>query len=77
MNAREAILARVREALTVPGPGPHQRAGEMSGHGAAPHPQPLPLGNLPVLALEAARPWLPAGGATPAERLALLADNLG
>ena len=77
MNARDAILARVREALTVPGPGPHQRAGEMAGHGAAPHSAPLPLGNLPVLALEAARPWLPDGGATPEERLALLADNLG
>jgi L-lactate dehydrogenase complex protein LldG len=77
MNAREAILARVREALTVPGPGPHQRAGEMAGHGAAPHPQPPPLGSLPVLALEAARPWLPDGGATPEERLSLLAENLG
>jgi L-lactate dehydrogenase complex protein LldG len=77
MNARDAILARVREALSVPGPGPHQRAGEMAGHGAAPHPAPPPLGSLPVLALEAARPWLPDGGATPQERLALLADNLG
>ena len=77
MNAREAILARVREALSVPGPGPHQRAGELAGHGHASHAPPAPLGNLPVLALEAARPWLPDGGATPEERLAHLADNLG
>jgi L-lactate dehydrogenase complex protein LldG len=77
MNAREAILARVREALTVPGPGPHQRAGELSGHGATTHTAPPPRGSLPVLALEAARPWLPDGGVTPEERLALLADNLG
>ena len=77
MNARDAILARVREALTVPGPGPHQRAGEMAGHGHAAHVPPPALGSLPVLALEAARPWLPDGGATPEERLALLAENLG
>ena len=51
MNAREAILARVREALTVPGPGPHQRAGELSGHGATTHTAPPPRGSLPVLAL--------------------------
>ena len=77
MNARDAILGRIREALSVPGPGPHQRAGEMAGHGHAAHAPPPALGSLPVLALEAARPWLPDGGATPEERLALLADNLG
>ena len=76
MNARDAILARVREALSVAGPGPHQRAGELSGHGAASHQAPPPRGSLPVLALEAARPWLPDGGVTPEERLANFADNL-
>ena len=73
MNARDAILGRIREALSIPGPGPHQRAGELSGHG---HPAAPPRGVLPVLALEAARPWLPDGGATPEERVALLAENL-
>ena len=72
MNAREAILARVREALSVPGPGPHQRASDGSGHGPA-----TPRGTLTVLPLEAARPWLPDGGATPEARLELLGDNLG
>ncbi len=76
MNARDAILGRIREALSIQGPGPHQRAGELSGHGhVAAHAAP-PSGLLPVLALEAARPWLPDGGATPEERVALLAENL-
>jgi len=77
MNARDAILARVREALSVPGPGPHQRAGEMTGHGHSGQAPTPPRGVLPVLALEAARPWLPDGGDTIAERLALLEENLG
>ena len=77
MNARDTILARIREALSVAGPGPHQRAGELSGHGSAAHAAPPPKGMLPVLALEQARPWLPDGGETVAERLALLAENLG
>lgn len=76
MNARDVILARVREALSIEGPGPHQRAGELSGHGHAAAHAPPPRGVLPVLALEAARPWLPDGGATPGEREALLAENL-
>ena len=33
-------------------------------------------GSLTVLPLEVARPWLPDGGETPAEQLALLTDNL-
>lgn len=76
MSARDTILARVREALSIAGPGPHQRAGEMSGHGHSAAPPAPPLGALPVLALEAARPWLPDGGATPEERVSLLAENL-
>lgn len=74
MNARDTILARVREALSVEGPGPHQRAGDKAGHG---HPPAAPVrGALPVVALEAARPWLPDGGATPEERAAILEGNL-
>ena len=76
MNARDTILGRIREALSIEGPGPHQRACELSAHGHA-GPAPAPSrGVLPVLALEAARPWLPDGGDTPAEREALLAANL-
>ncbi|MFM7108633.1 MAG: lactate utilization protein C [Planctomycetaceae bacterium] len=66
-SARDVILARVREALTLPAPPPHA-----AGHGtqAATHPA------LAVLPAEAARPWLPDGGDTPAERLRILAENL-
>ncbi len=77
MNARDTILARLREALSVPGPGPHQRAGEMEGHGHASPPPTPALGGLQILALEAARPWLPEGGETLPERLAMFAENLG
>lgn len=76
MNARDTILARVREALSIQGPGPHQRAGEFAGHGHAGGAPAPPRGSLPVLALEAARPWLPDGGDTAQTREALLVDNL-
>ena len=65
--ARDVILARVREALTLPAPAPHA-----AGHAppAAGHPA------LAVLPAEAARPWLPDGGDTPEERLRILMENL-
>ncbi|MFM9057789.1 MAG: lactate utilization protein C [Planctomycetaceae bacterium] len=68
--ARDVILARVREALTLPAPPPH---------GAAPARPAAPSGHaaLTVLPVEAARPWLPDGGATGPERLAILTENLG
>ena len=76
--ARAAILARVREALRVPGPLPHlkgsppepslQPATGQAAGGAGP--------SLPILAAERARPWLPDGGDSPEESLAILVDNL-
>lgn len=69
-SARDTILARIREALRVPAPPPHM-ASQAAGATAASGP-----GSLTVLPLEVARPWLPDGGETPAERLALLTDNL-
>lgn len=69
--AREAILARIREALRVPAPPPH-----LSGHAAAAAPKPNGLPGLMILPAEAGRPWLPDGGDTPAESLRILADNL-
>ena len=72
MNARDTILARVREALRTPAPLPH-----LKSHAAEEAAQPG-TGNaaLAVLPLEVARPWLPDGGDTPEERLRILADNL-
>ncbi len=65
--ARDVILARVREALTLPAPPPHAA---LHAPSAAGHPL------LAVLPAEAARPWLPDGGDTPGERLRILAENL-
>jgi len=65
--AREVILARIGEALKVPGRPPHLAAQAAPRPG---HP------GLPILAGEAGRPWLPDGGESPAESLAILADNL-
>jgi L-lactate dehydrogenase complex protein LldG len=67
-TARDTILARVREALQVPAPPPHLKT-----HAA----MPAAAGSLPVLPLEAARPWLPDGGDSPEESLRILAENLG
>jgi len=79
--ARETILARVREALQTPAPLPHLQtdlAAEMLGQPVATDSQPagngLPL--LTVLPETAARPWLPDGGDTLDERLAILTENL-
>ena len=66
-NARDTILARIREALRLPAPPPHLRA----------HPSAAAAGGLPVIAPEAARPWLPDGGATREESLQILRENLG
>jgi len=72
-SARDTILARLREALRVPAPLPH-----LKSHEAAPAPAPANgLPRLSVLPEQAARPWLPDGGETPAERLAILVENLG
>jgi len=69
--ARAAILARVGEALRIPAPPPHGLAGRSTSPvDAAGHP------SLAILPLEAARPWLPDGGVTPAESLAVCCENL-
>jgi L-lactate dehydrogenase complex protein LldG len=74
MNARDTILARIREALRVPAPLPHLKSHDAIA-AAAPadstgHP------GLTVLPLEVATPWLPDGGDSPGERLQLLTENL-
>lgn len=68
-SSRDTILARIREALRVPAPLPH-----LKQHAVAPV---TPAAGLPVLPLEAARPWLPDGGETPAEQLRILEECLG
>jgi L-lactate dehydrogenase complex protein LldG len=71
--ARETILARIREALRLPAPPPH-----LSAHTEPPLAAPgRGLPQLAVLPAEAARPWLPDGGDTPADRRRILVDNLG
>ena len=93
MSAREVIMARIKEALRVPAPLPHGLADESraqvgppaavlttsGGSGAmvmSTHAS-TGLPTLTVLPEEVARPWLPDGGETPAERLQLLVENLG
>lgn len=90
LSAREVILARIREALRVPAPLPHGLAAESQSQVSQPHQRSslttsggsaagisaTGLPTLTVLPEEVARPWLPDGGATPAERLALLLANL-
>ena len=74
-SARDTILARIREALRMPAPLPHLKshaAEEAAVSPAATHGLPA----LNVLPLEVARPWLPDGGDTPEERLAILVANL-
>ena len=74
MNARDTILARVREALQIPAPPPHLKSHD-AAHGAVPA---ATDGHalLTVLPLEVAKPWLPDGGDTAAERIRILTDNL-
>jgi len=86
-------MARIREALRLPAPPPHglssaaglQRGGEPAGAspsvgGSAAGPAAAGGTGLPILSVlpeEVARPWLPDGGETPAERRRLLRENLG
>jgi len=68
--AGPTILARIREALRAPAPLPHMRSHATEAVAAA------GPGSLTILPADVARPWLPDGGDTPAERVAILADNL-
>lgn len=69
--SREAILARVREALRVPAPVPHISSHDSpSPTDATGHP------SLQVLPVDEARPWLPDGGDSPEASLRILAENL-
>jgi L-lactate dehydrogenase complex protein LldG len=69
--AREAILARVREALRVPAPVPHISSHDSpSPTDATGHP------SLKVLPVDEARPWLPNGGDSPEASLRILSENL-
>jgi L-lactate dehydrogenase complex protein LldG len=70
-SARDTILGRIREALRVPAPLPH-----MKSHATEKSATAGP-GGLTILPADVARPWLPDGGNTPEERLALLTENLG
>ena len=93
LSAREVIMARIKEALRVPAPLPHGLADDSraqvgppaavlttsGGSGAtvvSAHAS-TGLPTLTVLPEQVARPWLPDGGETPAERLQLLVENLG
>jgi L-lactate dehydrogenase complex protein LldG len=71
--AREAILARVREALRVPAPVPHVKSHDTE---PATDAAGLPTRSLTILPSTAARPWLPDGGDSPDASLAILAENL-
>lgn len=74
MNARDTILARIREALRVPAPLPH-----LKSHDAQATAVPAGAGRqagLTVLPLEVATPWLPDGGDSPTEQLQILTENL-
>jgi L-lactate dehydrogenase complex protein LldG len=72
--ARDTILARIREALRLPAPLPHLKSHATEETARLPAANGLP--GLNVLPLEVARPWLPDGGDTPAERLQILCENL-
>ena len=82
-EARETIMARVREALRAPAPLPHGLADAHHAPGSTSSsvvPEARGAAGLPVLTVlpeQAARPWLPDGGDTPAASLELLVDNLG
>lgn len=81
-SAREVILGRIREALRMPAAPPHGLSDASPTQVRVPHSGPIGttangLPSLPVLPEEVARPWLPNGGQTPAERRELLLANLG
>jgi len=69
--ARDAILARVREALRLPAPAPHVK-GRVAAEVTARDGE----RGLTILPAEAGRPWLPDGGDSPAESLQILQENL-
>jgi len=71
LAAGAVILARIREALRTPAPPPHMRS-HATEQAAAAGP-----GGLTILPADVARPWLPDGGDTPEERVAILTENLG
>lgn len=77
-SSRETILARIREGLRLPAPPPHVLDRELVSPQTTPPEAPPEPGfpTLSVLPAEAGRPWLPDGGDTPHERLALLMENL-
>jgi len=73
-SARDTILARIREALRVPAPVPH-----LKSHTAEQSVMPAAASGLPaltVLPADVAKPWLPDGGDTPAERVRIFTENL-
>lgn len=73
-SSRDTILARVREALRVPAPVPH-----LTSHAAERAVVAAAGGSLPALTVipaEVAKPWLPDGGDTPAERVRIFSENL-
>ncbi len=78
--SREAILGRLREGLRVAAPPPHVLDRTLVTPTAAstqpPAAESSPFPTLSVLPADAGRPWLPDGGETPGERLAILVDNL-
>ncbi|MDA1040486.1 MAG: lactate utilization protein [Planctomycetota bacterium] len=74
MNARDTILARIREALRVPAPLPHLKS--RNAQAAAVPAAAGGHAGLTVLPLDVATPWLPDGGDSPAEQLQLLTENL-
>jgi L-lactate dehydrogenase complex protein LldG len=91
-SARDVILARIGEALRQPAPPPHGlMSHDLAAHDLAAHdlaadsPEPAATSAatttttslLSILPEEAARPWLPDGGETAAERLRILEENLG
>jgi len=76
MSARDTILARIREALRVPAPMPHFQSQEIEKGHAVGAKGSAGLPTLAVLPLDVAKPWLPDGGETPAERLRILTENL-
>lgn len=73
MNARDTILARIREALRTPAPPPHvqsQQAQDVALTGSDESP------GLTILPIDVAKPWLPDGGNSSHEQLQILTDNL-
>jgi L-lactate dehydrogenase complex protein LldG len=66
MNAQERILARIREALTVPAPMPGSHG---HGHDQGRVEAPAPVFSFKGRPVHVARAWLPPGGTTLEEQL--------